>query len=178
MKAEKILPEWIHSHYADAGYVAAELSAHLHVPFVHSAHSLGIPKLEKLLDAGVPRQESFQKYQFERRFEAEESVLANSEFVVTSTEREVGLFSDYSNSEYAEYHVLPPGIDSGRFYPYYEGVPDGRLRSDDEKQAVQMAGERIARFLNDPSKPLILAVCRPDKRKNIDGLLHAYGTDL
>ena len=29
-----------------------------------------------------------------------------------------------------------------------------------------------------PEKPLILALCRPDKRKNISGLIQAYGEDL
>ena len=33
------------------------------------------------------------------------------------------------------------------------------------------------RFFMNPEKPLILALCRPDKRKNISGLVTAYGED-
>ena len=35
------LPDIIHSHYADAGYVALRLSSLLGIPFIHSGHSLG-----------------------------------------------------------------------------------------------------------------------------------------
>ena len=51
IKREKIFPQWIHGHYADAGYAAAELSSILNVPFAQTGHSLGKPKLQKLLKA-------------------------------------------------------------------------------------------------------------------------------
>ncbi|HAV61608.1 MAG TPA: sucrose-phosphate phosphatase, partial [Verrucomicrobiales bacterium] len=62
IKSEKIIPDWIHSHYADAGYVASELSAMLNVPFVHTGHSLGQPKLQKLLAGGMPEAEAMERY--------------------------------------------------------------------------------------------------------------------
>jgi sucrose-phosphate synthase len=34
---------------------------------------------------------------------------------------------------------------------------------------------QIARFLRAPGKPVILAMCRPDPKKNVLGLLRAYG---
>ena len=37
--------------------------------------------------------------------------------------------------------------------------------------------EELNRFFIFPDKPLILALCRADKRKNIAGLIKAYGTD-
>jgi len=36
----------------------------------------------------------------------------------------------------------------------------------------------LNRFFMHPDKPLILSLCRPDKRKNIAGLIKAYGEDL
>jgi sucrose-phosphate synthase len=36
----------------------------------------------------------------------------------------------------------------------------------------------LNRFFSKPEKPLILALSRPDKRKNISGLVKAYGKDL
>ena len=44
MKKLDILPDWIHSHYGDAGYAAVELSKLLKIPFSHTGHSLGIHK--------------------------------------------------------------------------------------------------------------------------------------
>ena len=177
IKSDDLHIDWIHSHYGDAGYVAAELSAYLHLPFAHSAHSLGRPKLEKLVGSGMSQKESYERYRFDKRFDAEESVLANSEFVVTSTAREIQLFSDYSNDHLAEYHVIPPGIDFDRFHPYYDDLFDTNQKPLQEKQAMQNLVDRMEVFLKDPSKPMILAVCRPDRKKNIDGLIHAYGSD-
>lgn len=177
IKSENILPDWIHSHYADAGYVASELSAYLHIPYAHTAHSLGKPKLKKLLNAGMMREEAYEKYAFQRRFEAEESTLANAEFIVTSTHQEISQFDDYENTKLCEYHVIPPGLNFQRYYPYYEDVLETTHKSEEEKQAMLMVKERVERFLSDPSKPVILTICRPDRKKNIDGLIHAYGTD-
>ena len=38
--------------------------------------------------------------------------------------------------------------------------------------------EELHRFFKNPDKPLILSLCRPDKRKNIAGLIKAFGEDL
>jgi sucrose-phosphate synthase len=38
--------------------------------------------------------------------------------------------------------------------------------------------QALNRFFLHPDKPLILALGRPDKRKNISGLVRAYGEDL
>ena len=36
IKFYNVFPNWIHSHYGDAGYAAAELSAILNIPFAHT----------------------------------------------------------------------------------------------------------------------------------------------
>jgi sucrose-phosphate synthase len=38
--------------------------------------------------------------------------------------------------------------------------------------------EELNRFFLQPDRPVILSLCRPDKRKNIAGLIKAYGEDL
>ena len=177
IKQHDIFPDWIHSHYGDAGYVVAELAAYLHVPFAHTAHSLGRPKLRKFLNGGMSREEAFEKFQFDHRFAAEETALANAEFVVTSTTQEISQFDEYTNTRLCEYHPIPPGINFDRYYPYYEEMFDASLKTERAKQALIAAKERMDTFLSEPSKPIILAICRPDKKKNIDGLIHAYGTD-
>ncbi|MDA0700454.1 MAG: glycosyltransferase, partial [bacterium] len=45
------------------------------------------------------------------------------------------------------------------------------------RRARERIQREIGRFLNHPDRPLILAISRPDKRKNIEGLVTAYGED-
>jgi sucrose-phosphate synthase len=177
IKTEKIYPQWIHSHYADAGYVAMELSAVLNVPYCHTAHSLGRPKLEKMLESGLEREKAMERFAFEQRFSAEEMTLVNSEFLITSTEQEVRSYKAYQYSDKAEYHVIAPGLDFQRFYPYYDDHLPGSENSLRKRQAMYEVSAQLDKFFTHPERPMILSICRPDKKKNIDGLIHAYGTD-
>ena len=52
IKAQPRVPDIVHSHYADAGYVGARLAAVLGVPLVHTGHSLGRVKRRRLLAVG------------------------------------------------------------------------------------------------------------------------------
>ena len=135
IKQEKIFPNWIHGHYADAGYVAAELSSILNVPFAQTGHSLGRPKLQKLIDGGMPKEEAMKRFQFERRFAAEDTTLFNSEFIVTSTQQEVSTYEGYVHFEHAEHHVIPPGLNFERYYPYYQDMVSGDEPTADVMQA-------------------------------------------
>ena len=177
IKAESLLPDWIHSHYADAGYVGTELSSMLNVPFAHTGHSLGKPKLEKLLAAGADRAEVMKRFQFERRFAAEDGTLANAEFIITSTEQETRSYQAYPGASQAEYHVIPPGIDFQRYYPYFDDLNPAADSSLLRRQVRHTLSRDLDKFFSHPEKPLILTVCRPDRKKNIDGLIHAYGSD-
>lgn len=176
-KAEGILPDWIHSHYGDAAYAASELSSFLNVPFAHTGHSLGRPKLEKLLDAGMARDEAMQRFEFERRFAAEDSALANAEFIVTSTDLEIRSYGVYPSYPLAEFHVIPPGINFERYYPYYDDLVPGAELNIARRQALYDVKENLEKFLTHPDRALVLAICRPDRKKNIDGLIEAYGSD-
>ena len=53
LRSQGTLPDIIHSHYADAGYVGLHLSQLLGIPQVHTGHSLGRSKLQRMLDAGA-----------------------------------------------------------------------------------------------------------------------------
>ncbi len=177
IKAHGIRPDWMHSHYADAAYVVNELSNILNIPYCHTAHSLGRTKKLRLLEDGLGETEADIKYSFPRRFEAEETVLANAEFVVTSTHKEISEFDIYENGKYSDFHVIPPGTNFDRFYPYYQFDVEADRRTHDELQAIHRVRENIDKFFATPDKPFILAICRPDRKKNIEGLIHAYGTD-
>ncbi|KXS30355.1 MAG: Sucrose-phosphate synthase, partial [Candidatus Gallionella acididurans] len=57
LKSQDRIPDVIHSHYADAGYVGSRLSHQLGIPLVHTGHSLGRNKRQQLLASGVKRSE-------------------------------------------------------------------------------------------------------------------------
>ncbi|MCO6414021.1 MAG: glycosyltransferase [Thiogranum sp.] len=157
-------PDIIHSHYADAGYVGARIAALLGVPLVHTGHSLGRVKRRRLLAAGVKPDEIEQQYHMARRIDAEENVLGSAELVIASTHNEIEeQYALYDYYQPEQMRVIPPGTDLEHFYP-----PSG----DTQEPPIAAA---INRFLRDPDKPMVLALSRPDERKNISTLIKAYG---
>lgn len=177
IKSEKIFPDWMHSHYGDAAYVVTELSGFLNVPYAHTGHSLGKPKLQKLLDSGMSEEEAIDRYQLDHRFSAEDTALGNAEFIVTSTAQEILTYDPYQHSDQAEFHVIPPGLNFQKYYPYYEELVGNTEITEGNKQAQLSVQDNLENFLSQPEKPIILTICRPDTKKNIAGLIHAYGTD-
>jgi len=163
------MPDLVHSHYADAGYVGVRLSNLLGVPLVHTGHSLGRDKRQRLLSAGTSAEAINETYNMDRRVDAEEEVLAGADLVIASTHNEIeeqyGLYDYYQPKRMA---VIPPGTDLSRFHP---PAPSVSTR-DDPPIAFS---EQIRRFLQDPDKPPILALSRADARKNNQTLLEAYG---
>ena len=157
-------PDIIHSHYADAGYVGARLANQLGIPLVHTGHSLGRVKRRRLLASGLKRDEIETRYNMTRRIEAEEDTLSAAELVIASTQNEIeeqyGLYDHYQPELM---RVIPPGTDLERFH-----TPAGT-------EANELIAQELQRFLQEPDKPMILALSRPDERKNIATLIEAYG---
>ncbi len=158
------MPDIIHSHYADAGYVGVRLSHLLGLPLVHTGHSLGRDKKKRLIAKGLSRSKIDDLYNIARRIDAEEEVLANADLVITSTHNEIeeqyALYNYYQPDRMA---VIPPGTDLKQFHPPNE-----------KKEAFSFLPS-IDRFFENPGKPMILALSRADERKNIQTLLEAYG---
>jgi len=158
------MPDLVHGHYADAGYVGAQVSRLLECPFIFTGHSLGRVKRQRLLEKGADAATIDRKYRFSQRVEAEEFALDTANMVVASTAQEV----EEQYALYDCYHpegmrVIPPGVDVSRFSPP-EGTPGrSRVRAD------------IERFLQDPDKPMILAMARADERKNFETLIKTFG---
>ncbi len=165
LREQETPPHLIHGHYADAGYVGVRLAGQLGVPFVFTGHSLGRVKRRRLLAAGVPREELEERYNITRRIAAEESALGMADLVVTSTRQEVTAQYDlYDYYRPEQMKVVPPGVDLDRFH-----IPQGSERR-------STIFRELKRFLHSPEKPMILALSRPDVRKNITALVEAYGS--
>ncbi|XP_020536596.1 probable sucrose-phosphate synthase 1 isoform X2 [Jatropha curcas] len=195
-------PVWpiaIHGHYADAGDSAALLSGALNVPMIFTGHSLGRDKLEQLLKQGrQSREEINTTYKIMRRIEAEELTLDASEIIITSTRQEI-------EEQWRLYDGFDPVLERklrarikrgvschGRFMPRMVVIPpgmelhhiiphNGDMDAEEEKNEENPAApdppiwSEIMRFFSNPRKPMILALARPDPKKNITTLVKAFG---
>ncbi|XP_071692233.1 sucrose-phosphate synthase 4 [Rutidosis leptorrhynchoides] len=197
-----IWPYVIHGHYADAGEVAARLSGSLNVPMVLTGHSLGRNKYEQLLKQGrLSKEDINSTYKIMRRIEGEEFALDCAEMVVTSTRQEIeeqwGLYDGFDvklerklrvrrrrgvsglGRNMPRMVVIPPGMDFS--YVKAEDSTDGDLASligrdrAQNKRAVPPIWTEVMRFFTNPHKPMILALSRPDPKKNVTTLLKAFG---
>ncbi|KAM7265308.1 hypothetical protein ACFE04_002991 [Oxalis oulophora] len=194
-----IWPVAIHGHYADAGDSAALLSGALNVPMLFTGHSLGRDKLEQLLkQSRTSRDEINTTYKIMRRIEAEELSLDSSEVLITSTRQEI-------EEQWRLYDGFDPILERkirarirrnvscyGRFTPRMAVIPPGMefhhiVTVDDvDNSEAQGNGDyanspdppiwsEIMRFFTNARKPMILALARPDPKKNITTLVKAFG---
>ncbi|KAJ6912889.1 hypothetical protein NC651_015376 [Populus alba x Populus x berolinensis] len=193
-----VWPVAIHGHYADAGDSAALLSGALNVPMLFTGHSLGRDKLEQLLKQGrLSRDEINSTYKITRRIEAEELSLDSSEMVITSTRQEIEqqwrLYDGFDPilerklrarikrnvSCYGRFMprmaIIPPGMEFHHIIPQ-DGDMDGEMEgNDDHPTPDPPIWAEIMRFFTNPRKPMILALARPDPKKNITTLVKAFG---
>ncbi|CAN6459611.1 unnamed protein product [Victoria cruziana] len=195
---QPVWPVAIHGHYADAGNSAALLSGALNVPMLFTGHSLGRDKLEQLLKQGrQSREEIYATYKIMRRIEAEELSLDSSEIVITSTRQEI-------EEQWRLYDGFDPILERklrarikrgkschGRFMPRMVVIPPGmefgHVASHDADGDGESEGNEdnpspdppiwfeVMRFFSNPRKPMILALARPDPKKNITTLVKAFG---
>ena len=157
-------PDWIHAHYADAGYVGVRLSKNLKVPLVFTAHSLGREKKRRLLDAGLTQSQIEKSYCISKRISAEEEALKEASMIVTSTKQEsVYQYSTYKSFESQKARVIFPGVDYKKFH---------HIHSTTETSDID---NMMNSFLTDSFKPPLLAISRAVRRKNVPSLVEAFG---
>ncbi|KAA8521588.1 hypothetical protein F0562_012261 [Nyssa sinensis] len=196
---QPVWPVAIHGHYADAGDSASLLSGALNVPMLMTGHSLGRDKLDQLLKQGrESREEINATYKIMRRIEAEERCLDVSEVVITSTRQEIEeqwrLYDGFDPilerklrariKRNVNCHgrfmprmvVIPPGMEFHHIVPR-DGDTDWEMegREDNPETPDLPILSEIMHFFTNPRKPMILALARPDPKKNITTLVKAFG---
>jgi len=160
------LPDWIHAHYADAGYVGALVSRRLGLPLVFTGHSLGREKLRRLLAAGIDHDQIEQTYSISKRIDAEELALAHANLLITSTKQESDVqYARYGRFSSKNVEIIPPGVDLNRFHPIAYSL------NKKEKELNKL----FKPFLRDINLPPLLAISRAVRRKNIPALIETYG---
>jgi sucrose-phosphate synthase len=164
IRARGRAPDLIHGHYADGGFVGAQVAKILGIPFFFTGHSLGRVKEASLREQGLSPETLEKRYRITHRIEAEEGALETATSVVASTRQEVrDQYDLYDHYQPERKVVIPPGVDLSRYSP-----PQGAEEETELHRSVN-------RFLLDPTKPLIMAMARADDRKNFATLVKAYG---
>ncbi|HBQ53787.1 MAG TPA: hypothetical protein DD790_04805, partial [Erythrobacter sp.] len=146
------LPDLIHAHFADAADVARRVEDALGIPFVYTAHSLGMDKRRALASPSAA---------IDARIEEEDRAIAHARAVIGSSRDECERqLTAYPSTRIGKIHRLVPGVSrrSG-------GCDDTPAR------------ELVAPFLRDPSKPIVLAIARPVHKKNLVRLIDSFGTN-
>jgi len=174
LKSGKRVPDIIHGHYPDAGYVGIELTSFFGLPLIYTGHSMGRSKLTKLLDEGLSQEEIEKRYKISHRIDMEEKIIHMADLIITSTRQEVEKQYDaYTSSSKSKIVVIPPGVDLEIFHP-----PTEPYKADEDTiEIINKIRHKFLKFFVQIDKPLILTLCRADKRKNISGLITAYGED-
>jgi sucrose-phosphate synthase len=163
IRQQRELPDVLHAHYADAGFVAARLSKVLGIPIVFTGHSLGRFKLANLLARGMKQSRLYETFSFAERIEAEEETIENSSLLIASSRNEENeQYKLYDHYNPKRIMVNPPGCDLTRY-----GNPP-------EKHVAQDLADTLGRFLNDPAKPALIMLARPDPQKNILAAIKAF----
>ncbi|MCL3883917.1 HAD-IIB family hydrolase [Marivita sp. GX14005] len=143
-------PDLIHAHFADAALLARAARAAFGIPFVYTPHSLGIDK-SGCLGAGQGDPV------LAARIEQERAALDEADAVIVSSrdegERQVAA---YGVGLERRVHRVSPGV---------------TLAPRPDHAAARAF---LAPHLDDPEKPLILAIARPVSRKNLAALARAY----
>ena len=146
-------PDVIHAHFADAADVAARVRARFGIPFVYTAHSLGIDKAGCATGIGEA---------IAPRIAEENRAIAAADAIIASSrdEAERQLMS-YPAACPAKIHCVPPGAGLAQSAP----------------TDLARARALVAPFLRDPAKPIILAIARPVAKKNLAGLVELFAAD-
>ena len=145
--AEKELQyDIIHSHYWMSGIAAETLKQAWNVPFVHMFHTLGEMKNR------IARTEAEKEGNY--RLEGERHVLVAADRIIAATLAEQAQLSWLYKADAGKIAVIPPGVDTSRFYP---------IPSDEAKRFVGL----------EPDQRMVLFVGRIEPLKGVDTLIRS-----
>lgn len=136
--------ELLHSHYWLSGLAGLELRKEWGTPVVHMFHTLGEMKNR------VAR--SPEELSPPRRIESERRLLLEADRIVAATQAEVAQFQWLYRVGTERVVVIPPGVDTGRFYP---------IPPDEAKEFIGIGG----------ADRMLLFVGRIEPLKGIDTLM-------
>lgn len=147
LASRKRLPNVIHAHFADAARLAHAAQRRFGIPFIYTPHSLGSDKRAAGDDAPALR----------TRIDNERTAIMTADALIVSSRDE------------AERQLAAYGCDAeGRTCRINPGVTLPAASGTAEAEAL------LSEHLTRPELPVILAIARPVRKKNLEGLLAAY----
>lgn len=168
------IPEWMHnalnyirrrrlkyafinSHYWDAGIAGQQISRFARLPHLHTPHSLGLWKKQRMEKDAADEVDTFEeKYNFFERIREERSLYRECDCVIATTPVQVDFLTEHYEVPAESLRMIPPGYDDNRFFSV--GTPT--------RQAIR---NRIGFHGN-----VIFAVARLARNKGFDLLVDAF----
>ncbi len=136
----------IHSHYWMSGLAAEMLAEAWDIPIVHMFHTLGEMK-NRIAQSDAERENPY-------RLASERRVLAYADRIIVATLAEKAQLEWLYKADPRKLTIIPPGVDTGRFYP---------IPKDEAKQFVGIPDE----------DRVVLFVGRIEPLKGLDTLIRA-----
>ena len=153
LRDRSVLPDIVHAHFADAADVAQAIRSEFGIPFIYTPHSLGLDKIACCSDE-APAMRS--------RLDEENRAIGTADAIIASSRDECERqLITYPTARPERIHHVRPGIDRHRASPGDIAAAKGLLKP----------------FLRDPSRPIVLAIARPVRKKNLVSLVHAFGAN-
>ncbi len=142
IESKRLRYDFIDSHYWDAGLAGQALSNRLHVPHVHTPHSIGAWKRDNM--DGDPAQLE-KEYNFRERIREEKVIYDECDALVATTtqQREILINGNYDVPK-NKIAVIPPGYDDTRFFPVSNATREALKKDYGFEGRIVLALGRIA----------------------------------
>ncbi len=188
-----VRPDFIIGNYSDGNLVASILAHRLGVTQCNIAHAL---EKTKYLLSDLHWQAHEADHHFAAQYTADLMAMNTADFIITSTYQEiagtedsVGQYESYSSFTLPrlyrvvsgidcfdpKFNIVSPGADPHIFFPYFDETrrPE-ELRKEIETMVYGSPDCAFRGLLNDRDKPLLFAMSRLDRIKNMAGLVEWY----
>jgi D-inositol-3-phosphate glycosyltransferase len=144
-ESDQVDYQLLYSHYWLSGMVAGALRDKLHLPWIHTAHTLALVKNRQLAPGAIPEPAA--------RVRAERAIAEGANLLIASTPSEADDLSRLYGADLERVAVVAPGIDLGTFSP--------------------MAKSEAKRKIGYPGERLLLFVGRLERLKGVETILRA-----
>jgi sucrose synthase len=187
-------PDLVIGNYSDGNLVATILANRFGITQCNVAHAL---EKSKYLYSGLYWDEMEKHYHFSTQFTADILSMNSADFIITSTYQEIagrddsiGQYESYVNFTmpglyrvagginifHPKFNILPPGVNTKIFFPFYESNRRGRKVTEEIGDRIygSSSSEGIGKIVN-KKLPAIFSMARLDKIKNLTSLVKWYG---
>ncbi|MGB5697671.1 MAG: sucrose synthase [Polyangiales bacterium] len=187
-------PDFVIGNYSDGNLVATMMAYRLGVTQCNIAHAL---EKTKYLLSDLHWQNHESDHHFAAQYTADLMAMNTADFIITSTYQEIagtaesiGQYESYSTFSLPrlyrvisgidcfdpKFNIVSPGADPRVFFPYFqEANRPAEIRNEIETMVYGSPECAFRGILKDREKPLLFAMSRLDRIKNMAGLVEWYG---